>query len=87
VPGLHFHDLRHTGNTLAAQTGVSLADLKARMGRDSVRAAMIYQHATSAADRRIADALDQVLGQPDASDQAKRRRPKSGGKRRRGMAR
>jgi integrase len=37
VPGLHFHDLRHTGNTLAAQTGVSLADLKARMGHDSVR--------------------------------------------------
>jgi hypothetical protein len=47
---------------------------------------MIYQHATSAADRRIADALDQVLGQPHASDQAKRRQPKSG-KRRRGMAR
>jgi hypothetical protein len=23
VPGLHFHDLRHTGNTLAAQSGVS----------------------------------------------------------------
>jgi len=58
VPGLHFHDLRHTGNTLAAQTGVSLADLKARMGHDSVRAAMIYQHATSTADRRIANALD-----------------------------
>jgi len=42
LPGLHFHDLRHTGNTLAAQDGVSLADLKARMGHDSVRAAMIY---------------------------------------------
>ncbi|WP_211592365.1 hypothetical protein [Microbispora sp. H10836] len=31
VKGLHFHDLRHTGNTLAAQSGASLADLKARM--------------------------------------------------------
>ena len=81
VPGLHFHDLRHTGNTLAAQTGVSLADLKARMGHDSVRAAMIYQHATSAADRRIADALDQMLGQPDATKEAPQRRPRvaSGG--------
>jgi hypothetical protein len=45
LPGLHFHDLRHTGNTLTAQDGVSLADLKARLGHDSARAAMIYQHA------------------------------------------
>jgi integrase len=29
--GFHFHDLRHTGNTLAADTGASLADLMARM--------------------------------------------------------
>ncbi|MFI6174327.1 tyrosine-type recombinase/integrase [Nonomuraea sp. NPDC051191] len=55
--GLHFHDLRHTGNTLAAQSGASLADLKARMGHDSDRAALIYQHATKDADQRIADAL------------------------------
>jgi integrase len=78
VPGLHFHDLRHTGNTLAAQTGASLADLKARMGHDSVRAAMIYQHATTAADRRIADALDQAIGQPGTTGQAPRRRPRGG---------
>jgi integrase len=61
VPGLHFHDLRHTGNTLAAQAGVSLADLKARMGHDSVRAAMIYQHAVAEADQKIANALDQRI--------------------------
>jgi integrase len=58
LSGLHFHDLRHTGNTLAAQSGASLADLKARMGQDSDRAALIYQHATRHADRKIADALD-----------------------------
>jgi integrase len=57
VPGLHFHDLRHTGNTLAAQAGTSLAGLKARMGHDSVRAALIYQHATTGADHEIANAL------------------------------
>jgi integrase len=56
--GLHFHDLRHTGNTLAAQSGASFADLKARMGHDIDRAALIYQHATRDADRKIADALD-----------------------------
>ncbi len=61
IAGLHFHDLRHTGNTLAAQAGVSLADLKARMGHDSVRAAMIYQHAAAEADQKIANALDQRI--------------------------
>jgi integrase len=60
VPGLHFHDLRHTGNTLAAP-GTSLADLKVRMGHDSARAAMIYQHATAEADQAIADALDKRI--------------------------
>jgi integrase len=58
LSGLHFHDLRHTGDTLAAQSGASLSDLKARMGQDSGRAALIYQHATRGADRKIADALD-----------------------------
>jgi integrase len=62
MPGLHFHDLRHTGNTLAAQAGVSLADFKARMGHDSVRAAMIYQHAAAEADQKIANTLDQRIG-------------------------
>lgn len=57
APGLHFHDLRHTGNTLAAQTGASLKDLMARMGHDSTAAAIIYQHASSEADRAIADAV------------------------------
>ena len=57
MPGLHFHDLRHSGNTFAARTGASLADLMARMGHDSPDAAMIYQHATRQADRAIAAAV------------------------------
>jgi len=61
APGLHFHDLRHTGNTLAAATGVSTRDLMARMGHDSMNAAIIYQHATREADRVVADALDARL--------------------------
>jgi integrase len=32
VPGLHFHDLRHVGGTLAAATGASLKELMARSG-------------------------------------------------------
>jgi integrase len=58
VPGLHFHDLRHTGNTIAAQSGASLRDLMDRMGHDSVRAAMIYQHGSSEAGKAIADSLN-----------------------------
>jgi hypothetical protein len=41
----------------------SLRDLMNRMGHDSMRAALIYQHATQKADRRIADALERMLGE------------------------
>ncbi len=58
VPELHFHDLRHSGNVMAARTGTSLRDLVTRMGHDSPRAALIYQHASSEADRAIADAIN-----------------------------
>ncbi len=51
--GLHFHDLRHTGNTFAASSGAGLRDLMARMGHDSERAAMIYQHEARGADQAI----------------------------------
>lgn len=61
VPELHFHDLRHSGNTLAAQTGASLRDLMTRMGHDSPRAALIYQHASSIADRAIAEAVSKAV--------------------------
>lgn len=60
VPELHFHDLRHTGNHLAGNSGAaaSLRDLMQRMRHDSVRAALIYQHPTREADRRIANAMN-----------------------------
>jgi integrase len=55
--GFRFHDLRHTGNTLAASTRASTRELMARMGHSSPRAALIYQHATLERDRTLADAL------------------------------
>ncbi|MFI9594433.1 tyrosine-type recombinase/integrase [Nonomuraea sp. NPDC052265] len=61
VPGLHFHDLRHTGNMIAADSGAGLKDLMARMGHDDVRAAMIYQHAVRGADKLITEAIDKHL--------------------------
>jgi integrase len=58
MPGLHFHDLRHTGNQFAAQSGAGLKNLMARMGHDSERAAMIYQHEARGADKAITDTTD-----------------------------
>jgi integrase len=55
-----FHDLRHTGNTLAASTGASTKELMARMGHASPRAALIYQHATPDRDRAIAAQLSRL---------------------------
>jgi integrase len=61
VEGLHFHDLRHTGNSFAAASDAALRDLMARMGHDSERAAMIYQHEARGADQVITKAIDSQL--------------------------
>jgi integrase len=66
--GLHFHDLRHTGNHFAASSGAGLRDLMARMGHDSERAAMIYQHEARGADRAITDAIDTHVQAEQAND-------------------
>lgn len=61
ITGLRFHDLRHTGNTLAAATGASTKELMARMGQSSPRAALIYQHATQDRDAAIAAGLSSMV--------------------------
>jgi integrase len=61
ITGLRFHDLRHTGNTLAAMTGATTKELMSRMGQSSPRAALIYQHATQARDEAIANGLSSLI--------------------------
>ena len=61
ITGLRFHDLRHTGNTLAAATGASTKELMARMGHSSPRAALIYQHSTQDCDAAIAAGLSSMV--------------------------
>ncbi|UIJ59903.1 site-specific integrase [Amycolatopsis acidiphila] len=61
LKGVHFHDLRHAGNVWASKAGMSTRDLMARMGHDDIRAALIYQRATSDADRIIADRLSKLV--------------------------
>ena len=62
VEHLHFHDLRHTGNTLAAATSASTKELMVRMGHANPRAALIYQHATAERDKAIAESLYELAG-------------------------
>ena len=73
MTGLHFHDLRHTGNQFAAQSGAALRDLMVRIGHDSERASMIYQREARGADQLITSAIDahvQVEQSKDSEDGA-----------------
>ncbi|MEU5390202.1 tyrosine-type recombinase/integrase [Streptomyces tibetensis] len=59
MPGhFRFYDLRHTGNTLAADTGAKLKDLMVRAGQSSERAQLIYQHSTAKHQQKLAQGID-----------------------------
>lgn len=58
---LTWHDLRHTGATLAYRTGASVPEVQARLGHTTMRAALIYAHAADDSDRTIADRLDAMF--------------------------
>lgn len=62
-----FHDLRHTGQTLAAATGATLADLMRRLGHSSPAAANRYLHAVTGRDEAIAEALSLLAEHGDAA--------------------
>jgi integrase len=57
LKGVHFHDLRHAGNNMVAETGANLRELMERMGHASSRAALIYLHSSPDRQRAIADAI------------------------------
>ncbi|MEU1622685.1 tyrosine-type recombinase/integrase [Streptomyces sp. NPDC005722] len=65
---VHFHDLRHTGNTLAATGGASTRELMHRMGHSSVRAALIYQHLVNGRDHEIAGHVDDQIRRVKGTD-------------------
>jgi integrase len=75
--GFRFHDLRHTGNHLAAAAGASTRELMHRMGHGSTRAALIYQHATSDRDLEVAQEVSRRAmaarqkAEKEADDQGK----------------
>jgi len=62
-----FHDMRHTGQTLAASTGATLKDLMKRLGHSSTAAAYRYVHAVEGRDAEIASALSQLAAEGSAA--------------------
>jgi integrase len=61
VPGLRFHDLRHTAGTLATAAGATLREVMDRLGHSSAAAAIRYQHARAERDAALARSLDELL--------------------------
>ena len=67
MPGFRFHDLRHTGQTLAAATGATVRDLMRRLGHASPVASYRYLHAVDGRDAEIATALSALAAHGDAA--------------------
>jgi integrase len=67
MPGFRFHDLRHTGQTLAAATGATVKDLMRRLGHASPAASYRYLHAVDGRDAEIASALSELAAHGDAA--------------------
>jgi integrase len=65
---LRWHDLRHTGAVLAAQTGATLAELMGRLGHSTPGAAMRYQHAAADRDAEIARRLSELHDRMDVDE-------------------
>jgi integrase len=61
---LRFHDLRHTGAVMAAQSGATIAELMARLGHTTPTMALKYQHASQDRDAEIARRLSQMVVDP-----------------------
>lgn len=67
MPGFRFHDLRHTGQTLAASTGATVKDLMRRLGHASPVASYRYLHAVDGRDAEIASALSELAAHGNAA--------------------
>jgi integrase len=67
MPGFRFHDLRHTGQTLAASAGATTKDLMKRLGHASPAAANRYLHVVDGRDAEVAAALSQLAAHGNAA--------------------
>lgn len=58
---LRFHDLRHTGATMAAQSGATLKERMDRLGHTTPKAALVYQHTAADRDQLLAERLSEKM--------------------------
>jgi integrase len=65
--GFRFHDLGHTGQTLAAATGATVKDLMRRLGHASRAASYRYLHAVDGRDAEVASALSELASHGNAA--------------------
>jgi len=80
LSGVHFHDLRHTGNQFVAAKGANTRELMERMGHDSERAALIYLHSSPERQRALADAVGEAV-RAELANSKKRKAAKPSGTR------
>lgn len=66
-----FHDLRHTGLTIFAQEGATLAELMRRGGHADINIVLRYQHATMTRDQELAERMSQRVSASIARAQKK----------------
>lgn len=64
---LRWHDLRHTGQSLAAAAGAGIKELQARAGHSTTAAAVRYLHRVQDGDRRVAAAMDELVARDETS--------------------
>jgi integrase len=78
-PRFRFHDLRHTGLTIFAQEGATLAELMRRGGHADIRVVLRYQHATMSRDRELADRMSDRVADRIAAAKRGAGEPRPGG--------
>jgi integrase len=67
MSGFRFHDLRQTGQTLAAATDATTKDLMRRLGHASPSAANRYLDTVEGRDAEIASTLSELAAYGDAA--------------------
>lgn len=77
APGISFHALRHTATSLMKNAGVSPAIVEEFVGHESAAVSRVYTHIETAALRRAADALPDIVA-PEETGRRRRAAPAKG---------
>ena len=64
IEDFHFHDLRHTFGTMAADAGVEITSIAEVMGHADIHTTRRYSHATDQGRRRAVEAIERHFNSP-----------------------